>query len=198
MPARNWKRIGLAAGLTVAVILFFLPAPGPTTPDVGAPTEADQIAPWTLSDWILGDNPEYLLIDVRSQEAFLDDGIKTAMSMPAAGLDEATIRSLPSHRDIVVYADTEAEAVAAWQAIKPYRERAYLLEGGLMAWKETVLDPEEPAPDASEDAWDQYEVRLAAANYYLGKSDAAPVERDRQRVVQPVLRPRTTITNQGC
>ena len=197
MQEHNWKRIGLIAGLVVAVILLVLPAPAPQVPDVEAPTEADRIAPWTLSDWILGDRPDYLLVDVRPQDAFLDDGIKTAVSMPLDGLDAATAQSLPEHRTIVVYADTEADAVAAWRAIKAYRDETYLLDGGLAAWREQVLHPDEPAPDAAEEAWATYRVRLAAAKYYLGKTDVAPVERE-QRVVEPVLRPRTKVANQGC
>jgi rhodanese-related sulfurtransferase len=191
------KKIGLLIGLVVALILLVLPAPRIVQTPPASLTDADVVQPDELSAWMLSGEQGYLLIDLRPEAAYLEDAIKTALSVPAASLDDALIKSLPAHRRLVVYANDTEEAIAAWQAVKRHRTAVYVLAGGLSAWRDTVLYPTKPADDAPEAAWAAYQERLAVANYYLGKTEEAPVAQE--RVVRPLLRAQTAgAGDEGC
>lgn len=192
------KRTGLVVALFAAVVLLALPQPKSGPPAVAfSPGPEHRIPPEQLSAWILEGDPVYLLVDVRSESAYADDAIKTASSIPFSTLDPVTVRTLPKHRRIVVYGATPEETEAAWRMLAPHHERVYVLDGALAAWQDRVLEPDAPPSDAPEARWADYRARVAAANYFLGKTGVAPVERE--RVVRPVLRPRAPMTaGEGC
>jgi len=192
------SKTGIIAALAVAVVLLFLPPPKVERPETPPEEEAELIQPDELSQWIVAGDHDYLLIDLRSKEAFEQNAIKTAICVPSSKLeDPATVQSLPPHRAVVLYADNTADALAAWRALRPYHPDVYVLDGGVAAWKARVLNPDAPPADAPETAWEQYRERLALANYFSGKTAGAPVERP--RAVTPVLRPRAAgVVDEGC
>jgi rhodanese-related sulfurtransferase len=193
---KDVKKVGLVAALITAGVLLILPTPQTPAAAERSPAADDVVAPRTLSDWILRGDVDYFLIDVRPEQDFLRDGIRTASSMPTATLDEDAVVSLPLHRRIVIYGGDTDAAAEAWRRIRTHRPRAYVLEGGLAAWDIHVLHPPEPGPDASEEVWNEHRQRVAAAAFFLGKTDVAPVQRE--RVVTPVLRPRPAVRSEGC
>jgi 3-mercaptopyruvate sulfurtransferase SseA len=49
-------------------------------------------------------------------------------------------------------------------------KRLYVLDGGLNRWIETIIKPEKPAATLSQNAFDLYQFRLGASQYFTGGS----------------------------
>jgi len=191
------NKVGFILGIVFAVIMLALPVPD-NSAGAGVTTLSDDalVSPEQVSDLVIQGDISCLIIDLRSEEAFLEDGLKSALSIPAATLDEATIRRLPTRR-LILYADDTEEAARVWAVVQPVHGDVLVMDGGMAAWNSMILNPSAPPEDAPEQAWNTYKERLAVANYYTGKEDAAPVQRE--RVVRPVLRPRLSgKKNEGC
>lgn len=185
----------------MVVVLFLLPAPNDGASgdrDMQSADRASAIAPQELSERILAGAGDVVVLDVRAGAAWQKQHVRGAVSLPAAELDRPTIAALPENRRIVVYGDDEAESLAAWAEIIPARPLAMVLRGGFEGWRRDVLEPNVPAADAPEEAWEVYRERRAVADYYLGRADDTTPERP-VRTLQPVLRPRPSSgVGEGC
>lgn len=185
-----------ALAFLAAIVLLLAPPPPPETALADAPGVKDRIRPRTLGTWVVTGDTHYHLFDVRPRARFLENGIRTAESMPADSLDESTIRAIPSGHMIVLYGETDDDAVEAFRRVKAIHEQTYVLDGGHKACEEEVLTLPEPPDTDSEEAWDEYRTRVALVNYLTGKSDDAPAPV--RRSVRPVVRPRIKVKNEGC
>ena len=87
----------------------------------------------TRLDW---GEPSLTIIDVRDRAAFNESHITGAISLPLPELIQRVRQALEPSRDIYVYGSTDAEAVAAAQALRAagYSQVASL-RGGVAAWK---------------------------------------------------------------
>lgn len=86
-------------------------------------------------DW---GEPALTIIDARTHEAFSNERIMGAVSMPVNQITQATedMQRLEYNRDIYVYGeDNEQTAEAANQLRQAGYESVAELEGGLSAWK---------------------------------------------------------------
>ena len=110
-------------------------------------TDADQVGVATLADWIIQGKADFRVIDLRPAAAYAEYHIPPAENIPVAGLSQA---SLQHNEKIILYAGDGARAAQAWVLLKARGYRgAYILRGGLDAWKDSVLFPripENPTP----------------------------------------------------
>lgn len=84
-------------------------------------------------DW---GEPALTIIDVRDRQAFNDERIMGAVSMPTADLAERAKMSLSPERDIFVYGDDDQDtSAAAIQLQEAGFQRVSIIKGGLPAWK---------------------------------------------------------------
>jgi hypothetical protein len=190
------KTILLTLAGLAGIILILSPTPpkGDTLADPPGPR--DRIAPRTLVNWVISGDQHYHLLDIRPAARFLEDGLRTAESMPADSISEAIVRSTPSGHMIVLYGETDEDVIAPFQRIKAIHEQTYILSGGHTACEKEYLTPPEPPTGTNDEEWDEYRTRLALVNYLTGQADAAPVAE--RRSVRPVMRPRIKVQNEGC
>lgn len=186
--------------LTIAgiagLVLVLSPAPQRTAVPASEPGPRDFVSAATLVDWLVSGDQHVHLYDLRPTGRFLENGIRTAESNPADSLDLGTIRAIPTGHPVVLYGDTTDDAVAAFGRVKAVHDRSYLLAGGYAAWRDDVLTAGEPPAEPDEDAWSAYLTRVALVKYLKGETDDAPAQA--RRTVQPSLRPRIKVKNEGC
>jgi len=92
-----------------------------------------------LAAWIREGARELRVLDLRGDSAFESRHVPSAERADFAALD-----TLASHGDatLVVYSDDDVRDAQAWAnlAARGHR-RAYVLDGGMEAWMDEVLDP---------------------------------------------------------
>jgi len=99
----------------------------------------DRIDVRELGDWIIQQRSDYRLVDVRGEEGYAEYHIPTAEPVAISELID-----YPLGRDelVILYSDNDIRAAQAWFLLKANGfAGAYMLEGGLNAWKDRVLFP---------------------------------------------------------
>jgi rhodanese-related sulfurtransferase len=173
-PAGRPVRLGLALAALILGVLAPVAGdrgralPGdPGTPGVPELTRelesrAPVVEPLVLATWIRERRP-LRLVDVRDSSAFVRFAIPTA--------DRVAWRALPGipvdpDRPLVLYDAGDGAAVRAWVLLRRLgHRRAYLLDGGVAGWVESVLSPVLPAESPEERA--RYR-RVAEISRYFG------------------------------
>lgn len=195
MTPKTMKVAGFIAIGVVAVALILAPPQAPRElPDIDVNERA--VSPGQVVDWMLTGERPVRLVDVRPEADYLENGIRGAVSLPAADISPERVSGLPAGHVLVAYGATDEDGASALKALGAYRDDVLLLSGGYDAWRAQVLEPTEPAPNSPVEAWDAYAEQMAVSNFLLGKSDTAPIPE--RSVVAPVLRPRSQVSSEGC
>lgn len=139
-----------------------------------AAAPADQVAPGELADWIIEGRNDYLLLDVRDEAAFAAYHIPGAVNRPLATLTHDFVRR---NERIVFYGAGDIHSAQAWFLLRSLGfPSVYLLSGGLEAWKDGVLYPPAPAPDAPAKEQIDFAKRAAVAKHFGGAPRGAGSE----------------------
>lgn len=185
------KQIGVLIALILGVIMVMLPAGDdrrysfdPTELSAMIEQNSDQLDPITLSEWIIEERRDYLLIDIRPEEQFAKGSIKGAENIPMEKLLlKDTIDTLPEEKLIVIYSNGVSHSSQAWLILKSAGMDAFMLEGGYNHWMKVVMNPEAPKGELSDDEILRYKTRVAVSNYLGGGSgkeaavDSKPVKK---------------------
>jgi rhodanese-related sulfurtransferase len=138
-------------------------------------TEVDHVTPQELADWIIQGRTDYRLVDLRAEKDFEDYHIPTAENVPVARLPQYGLR-----RDerIVLYSEGGIHSAQAWFLLKAQRYLgAYILLGGLEAWKDEVLYPIAPAAATPQEKA-AFERAAQVARFFGGGPRAATAAAD--------------------
>ncbi len=122
---------------------------------------------------IISKDPVFLLVDVRTPEAFAAFALPNAINIPLENLlDEESAEILDrDYLDIVFYSDDDLKAEQAWMLKKRSGAKSiHILKGGLNQWIKDFFLAAEPNPTAPREAHEQYQFRQAARTYFLGGS----------------------------
>lgn len=175
------KQIGVLIALVLGLVILFLPAqennkfkfnPEVLTKNINE-TE-DHIAPQTLSEWVIEGRRDYYLIDIRAENEYAQGNIKSSVNIPLEQLlQRGTLEELPEDKLILLYSNGNSHAAQAWLVMKTAGYDTYYLEGGFNHWNKTILNPQAPSPDASDDEILQYKTQQAVSNYFGGQSPSS-------------------------
>lgn len=146
-------------------------------------TSVDEVA-----DQIIKGLPDLLLVDVRSDAEFNAYSLPGAVHIPLQTmLEPANQQRLDCSKfRIVFYSNDQASAEKAWFITRQRGCRdVYVMQGGLNEWTVAFLQPKEPVQTAPREAWDQYQFRLAARQYFAGASKALAPEPFQQPAAAP-------------
>jgi rhodanese-related sulfurtransferase len=137
-----------------------------------------------LADLLINQDPSIRLIDVRDAQSFTKP-IRGAMNIPVDSIfnDAYTAVFDQGVMKNVIYSTNDAEAVQVWTLMTQlgYKNN-YLLKGGLTQWNKLILDPKRPASTASQEAFDLYDQRVAAKQFFTG---AKPIKSE--DMFKPIL-----------
>jgi rhodanese-related sulfurtransferase len=134
--------------------------------------EQDHVTAEELADWLIKDQRDYELVDIRDRGEFNEGHIKGARHIPLAGLlaDDA-LATLPNARKVVVYSNGTAHAAQAAILLRLVDRDAYALLGGYNYWQAYMSDPAS-AGVAQMDPVQRAEYQ-AVACYFVGDYVAA-------------------------
>lgn len=103
---------------------------------------SDHVTAQDLADWLIKDQRDFELVDIRSNEDFTASHIKGARHIPLARLfSEESLASLPAARKIVVYSNGSAHAAQAGLLLRLTGRDALALLGGYNYWQAYLNDP---------------------------------------------------------
>jgi rhodanese-related sulfurtransferase len=149
-------------------------------------SEVDHIAVDELANWITQDRADYRLIDVRDPESYATYHIPTAELVELRDLNDYP---LYHNEKIVLYSDGGIHSAQAWFLLRAKGfAGAYILLGGLDAWKDEILFPELPA-DATPVEVASFERRRTVSELFGGKPRTDGSTAQPSEVVLPKVEP---------
>jgi len=105
--------------------------------------ERDHVSVAELSDWIIKDQRDFELLDIRGKSDFDADHIVGARHVPLAALmSDAALAALPPGRKVVLYSNGTAHAAQAAVLLRLVERDAYALLGGFNHWQAYLHDPD--------------------------------------------------------
>ncbi len=126
-----------------------------------------------LAQRLIEGDPSVQLIDIRDPYDFMDFALPGAENIPITDLltEMATEIFTTPGKDIIFYSNGDVEANKAWMiAHRVGNKRLYILDGGLNQWIETIIKPERPEETQGQEAFDLYQFRQGASQYFTGGS----------------------------
>lgn len=171
------QKLGVVAFLLGAVAVFGTPQTGPVSRVDGrelariVETGASRVSPGELAAWILEGRADYRLLDLRDEAAIAAYTIPTAEPVRVT---ELLHHDLARNEKIVLYGEDETQAAKAWFVMRSQGFRSVsILQGGLAGWKNEVLFPVSPGPDADEATRLAFDRRMRVSTFFGGRPRAA-------------------------
>lgn len=151
-----------------------------------------------VANMIITNDPSLQLIDVRTADEFAKYHLRGAINIPLAEILEPKWEAYLNQvaRKNVFYSNGSVLADQAWILCKRQGFiQNYILVGGLNNWMTTIISPEKPENTEDNLAWEKYNFRKAASQYFLGgtTSTVAPV-----RAANPVVKRKKKAVQGGC
>jgi len=207
------QKLAALAFVLGAVALFAQPHRGPFVKLDGrelalvVEQEVDHVTAPELAAWIVEGRADYRLIDLRSAEEYAAYHIPTAENVPLSDLVEYPLLRTEK---VVLYSEGGIHSAQAWMLLRAQgHESAYMVLGGLDAWKDEVLYPALPA-DAGPQQRARFERTAALAQFFGGQprsgnaaqAPAAAVELPKLTAPPPSAGPATPVgkkkQKEGC
>jgi len=126
--------------------------------------DADQ-----LTAKIIGEDPSFLMIDLRDSVAFNQYSLPGAIHIPFQNMLEKKYLEIlnQSEKSIVLFSKNTLVADQIWMLL---RRKGYqnisVLKGGITYFYNTIINPKKPTELASKDDLDKYRFRKAAGVYF--------------------------------
>jgi len=153
-----------------------------------------------MANAIINNDPEYQLIDLRSDEEFKLYSLPGAINIPFEKLfdPEWTPYLDQIARKNVFYSNGTTLSSEAWLLTrqKGYKNN-YILKGGLNNWYTTIIDPQEPESIDGDEAINNYQSRLGAKQFFTGEGGAASASSN-VTAKKPVPRKKKKMVAGGC
>ena len=148
----------------------------------------DHVTVQELADWIIQGRTDYRLIDLRSEAEYAAYHIPTAENVPVARLPGY---GLGRNERIVLYSEGGIHSAQAWFLLRAQKyPGAYILFGGLEAWRDEVLYPSAPAAATSQENA-AFERTAQVARFFGGGPRAASAAADSGALMAPPVIPAT-------
>jgi len=126
-----------------------------------------------LARRIIEGDPSVQLIDVRPKAEAEKFMLQGAINIPLADLlkEESLAIFDQDGKDFIFYSNNDILANQAWTVTRRLGlNNLHVLKGGLNYWAETILQPKIPTPTEPQDAFDLYQARLGASQFFTGAS----------------------------
>ena len=127
------------------------------------------ITPDELANKLINQDPSYILIDLRDEEAFNTYSLPNAINIPLEKLlDEDSIPYLNQNQyNVVLYSNNDLIANQAWIICNRLAyKNLFVLKGGLNNWFNTIINPPVPNESVASTAYELFSFRKAASMYF--------------------------------
>ncbi|NNL80443.1 MAG: hypothetical protein HKO67_08125 [Flavobacteriaceae bacterium] len=157
-----------------------------------------------LAEMIIGQDPSFLLIDVRSGMDYEKYALPGAINIPLDSLLSENFEAYLNQEeyDVVLYSNDDFKANQAWLLCNRMDYKNHkVLRGGVNQWFNTIINPKEPAESMPASTFEQYDFRKAASMYfgvaYPGKVMETEVPVTPKKVI-PVKKKKKMPVEGGC
>ncbi len=157
-----------------------------------------------LAEMIIGQDPSFLLIDVRSGMDYEKYALPGAINIPLDSLLSENFEAYLNQEeyDVVLYSNDDFKANQAWLLCNRMDYKNHkVLRGGVNEWFNTIINPKEPSESMPASAFEQYDFRKAASMYfgvaYPGKLMEIEVPVTPKKVI-PVKKKKKIPVEGGC
>ncbi len=152
-----------------------------------------------VADKIIKHDPALLLIDVRSNDQYEEFSLPGALNIPLENIldEEWQGYFLAEDFDIVLFSNDEIYAGQAWILLRRLNyKNLRVMQGGLNHWAETIMQPLMPKQSAPQEAFELYDFRRAANQYFGGGSgEIQPVDTE---TIQVTRKKKKSAVEGGC
>ncbi len=153
-----------------------------------------------MANALINNDPEYQLIDLRSETEYKQYSLPGSINIPFEKLFDAEWAPYIDQiaRKNVFYSNGTTLSSEAWMLTKQRGfKNNYILQGGLNEWYTTIIEPEVPASINGEEAINDYEARLGAKQFFTGAGavNNASANTDAKK---PVARKKKKMVAGGC
>lgn len=152
-----------------------------------------------IARMIIKKDPSLMLVDVRSEDEYLEFSLPGAINVPLDSLinpDNLSYFGIPGTK-VVFVSNDDIKADQTWMLTKRLGYNStYVLKGGLNCWMETIIDPQKPDESESKAAFETYSFRKGAQMYFTGES--ADNSESSKIDVQVQRKQKTTVVAGGC
>ncbi len=108
----------------------------------------DRIDAMILADWLIKENADYTLVDLRTEKEFSEYSIPNSVNIP---IESLLTSDLMRNQKILLYGNDDVASAQAWFILKSSNYKAvYILKGGMNAWKNEILFPKLDAAATAE------------------------------------------------
>lgn len=130
-------------------------------------------SPEEVADFIIQKDPEFQLIDVRSQNEFEKFSLPGAINIPLSDILSDEYRDY-LNQDVkmnILYSNGTVDATKAWMIMSQLGwMNNYIMEGGLNYWAEVIMNPIPPASTNPNEEIARYQFRKAAGQALSGNA----------------------------
>jgi rhodanese-related sulfurtransferase len=159
--------------------------------------EANYLSADELAHLLISGDPSIQLIDVRAASEFKKP-LRGAINIPLDSIFSENYAYLfdQSVMKNVIYGEEDQTATQVWVMMKQLGyTNNYLLNGGLKAWNRDILNPVYPDQTSSQDAFDLYEKRSGARQFFTGAKALPKLE---FKPMAPILGKKKKMVQGGC
>jgi len=154
-----------------------------------------KISAISLAERIIENKLDYTLIDIRKEKAHAGIEIQGSLSMPIESI-ASKYKNLEKGKFILIIGNKEEnmKKVSIFLSNKGYD--SFIIDGGINAWKNKILNPIIPKDTDSEVTFSKYKYIRAISNYLQGKGDLKMPLIKRKRVI--LKRVKSASADGGC
>ena len=152
-----------------------------------------------IADKIIKQDPSLLLIDVRDEGQYEYFSLPGALNIPLENILDPEWGDYfdAEDYDIVLYSNGDVYADQAWILLKRLNyKNIRVMKGGLNCWAETILQAPVPKQSDPQEAFELYNFRRAARQYFGGGGEITTD--DPAEVIQVSRKKKSGAAEGGC
>ena len=197
MRTITWKQFGIFALLLIGLILAFSPInqnsnKGILVTDLAKQIESkeDHISAEQLGQLIIDKDPDFIVIDIRSEEEYAKFHIDPSVNIPLNKLlEQETLHDLNEEKLLILYSNGGTHAAQAWILLQQQGfKNSTVLLGGLNYWVDVYTNPEPPNGHYAEHDMFRYQFLKSAGPQLLGNTQSVESTSDSEKPAK--LKPR--------
>jgi len=210
MKTITWKQFGVFTLLLIGLILAFSPVNKSSNSNESAVELAkqivgkeDHISAEELGHMIIDEDPDYLIIDVRSEEDYNKFHIIPSLNIPLEKLlEQEILDELDDEKLIILYSNGGTHAAQAWILLQQQGfDNSTVLLGGLNYWVDVYTNPEPPTGHYAEHDMFNYQFLKSAGPKLLGNAQTvqSTSKVDKPSKFKPrIKRKKKKAADEGC
>jgi rhodanese-related sulfurtransferase len=210
MKSITWKQFAVFVLIIIGLILAFSPINQSMRSNESAEEIAKQIASKEdhisaeeLGQMIIDGDPNFLVIDLRSNEEYNNFHINPSINIPLETLlIHETLENLSKEKLIILYSNGGTHAAQAWVLLQQqgFKNTTVLL-GGLNYWVDVYTNPEPPEGNYADHDLFRYQFLKSAGPKLLGTAQKIESKSDEKKPIK--LKPRVRkkkkkAADEGC